>query len=600
MSKMLGVFGGLHPLVDKPFLLRTIDPLSLLVLLSRDFAEGFMAASSLAATPLQGERLLEEGDHIVILSGDLVGTPTIPWRQILNVVKNGDHKSLREYRGNFALAHYHKAEKTITLVSDRRGQHPVYYQTGPRSFAFSTELSTFCRLNKPAAFNESWLYEYFFFNYPVGQTTALKDVHRLPPAAVLRFSLRDSTASCSTYAEMFQPKPKLLGRPRSYELATALFKERIPAYFQGADSIACALTSGWDGRTLLAFAPDRQKVLTYTYGVSGCQDLREAESTARKIRVPHRKILFNEEFVRRLPELMTDTVFLSGGSEKILRSTLLHVYLSLTDAGTKLPLTISGIGMDGIWRGHSQPPAIVSTDMANVFRSGVPEIREPFWSNIFPDHFSDFKETIQEKLSHLRRTFGDFRSPGHHLLFKLYVTHPELFGGELKIAEHFTTVRVPAWDPDLIDLAFSVQESGLTFSELAGHQRGDISEVKLQAHVLRQVSPLMARIPVGSTRPDIVLQGRLCRSAYGIYRRMTNRMKALTLSYSPLEDWGNWLNVVHRDFIDSLIFSERSLLRDYVGKGFFENVRQSRDIHWIGKLATAEIILRLAKNRWQK
>jgi asparagine synthetase B (glutamine-hydrolysing) len=586
--------------MDKSLLLQTIDPLSHLVLLSRDVEEGFLAASSLAATPLQGERLLEEGDHIVLLSGDLVGTPTIPWQQILNVVKNGDHKSLREYRGNFALAHYHKTEKTITLVSDRRGQHPVYYQTGPRSFAFSTELSTFCRLNKPAVFNENWLHEYFFFNYPVGQTTALKDVHRLLPAAVLRFSLRDSTASCSTYAEMFQPKPKLLVRPRSYELATALFKERIPAYFQGADSIACALTSGWDGRTLLAFAPDRQKVLTYTYGVKGCQDLREAESTAHKVGVGHRKILFDEGFVRRLPELMTDTVFLSGGSEKILRSTLLHVYLSLTDAGTKLPLTISGIGMDGIWRGHSQPPAIVSTDMANVFRSGVPEIREPFWSNVFPDHFSDFKETIQEKLSHLRRTFGDFRSPGHHLLFKLYVTHPELFGGELKIAEHFTTVRVPAWDPDLIDLAFSVQESGLTFSELAGHQRGDISEVKLQAHVLRQVSPLMARIPVGSTRPDIVLQGRLCRSAYGIYRRMTNRMKALTLSYSPLEDWGNWLNVVHRDFIDSLIFSERSLLRDYVGKGFFENVRQSRDIHWIGKLATAEIVLRLAKNRWQK
>ena len=600
MSKMLGVFGGLPPSLDKSVLLKTIDPLSHLVLLSRDVEDGFLAASFLAATPLPGERLLEEGDHIVMLSGDLVGTPTIPWQQILNVVKNGDHKSLRAYRGNFALAHYHKAEKTVTLVSDRRGQHPVYYRTGPLSFAFSTELATFCRLKEQPVFNENWLHEYFFFNYPVGQTTALRGVNRLPPATVLRFSLRDSTASWSTYADVFQPQPRLLGSPRSYELATALFKERIPANFQGADSIACALTSGWDGRTLLAFAPDRQKVLTYTYGVKGCQDLREAESTAHKVGVRHRKILFDEEFVRRLPQLMTDTVYLSGGSEKILRSTLLHVYHNLTDAGTKLPLTISGIGMDGIWRGHSQPPAIVSADMADVFRSGVPEIREPFWSDVFPDHFSDFKEGIQEKLSYLRRTFGDFRSPGHHLLFKLYVTHPELFGGELKIAEHFTTVRVPAWDPDLIDLAFSVRESGLTFSELAGHQRGDISEVKLQAHVLRQVSPLMARIPVGSTRPDIVLQGRLCRSAYGIYRRMTNRMKALTLSYSPLEDWGNWLNIVHRDFIDSLIFSDSSLLSDHVGKGFIEHVRQSGDIHWIGKLATAEIVLRLVKNGWQK
>lgn len=600
MSKMLGVFGSSTPSLDKSLLLKTIDPLSHLVLVSRDIEEGFLATSSLAATPLPGDRLLEEGDHIVLLSGDLVGTPTIPWRQILKVVKNGDHKSLREYRGSFALAHYHKAEKTITLISDRRSQHPVYYQTGPRSFAFSTELATFCRLQEPAVFNENWLHEYFFFNYPVGQTTPLQGVFKLPPATVLRFSLQDSTASWSTYAEVFQPQPRLLGRPRSYERVTALFKEKIPAYFQGTDSIACALTSGWDGRTLLAFAPDRHKVLTYTYGVKGCQDLREAESTAHRVGVSHRKILFDEGFVKRLPELMTDTVFLSGGSEKILRSTLLHVYRNLTDAGTKLPLTISGIGMDGIWRGHSQPPAIVSADMADVFHSGVPEIREPFWSDVFPDHFPDFKEGIQEKLSQLQRTFGDFRSPGHHLLYKLYVTHPELFGGELKIAEHFTTVRVPAWDPDLIDLAFSVRESGLTFSELAGHQRGDISEVELQAYVLSRISPIMAKIPVGSTRPDIVLEGRLCRSAYGIYRRMANRLKALTLSYSPLEDWGNWLNVIHRDFIDSLIFSDRSLLCDHVGKGFIKNIRQSRDIHWIGKLATAEIVMRLIKNGWQK
>jgi hypothetical protein len=41
----------------------------------------------------------------------------------------------------------------------------------------------------------------------------------------------------------------------------------------------------------------------------------------------------------------------------------------------------------------------------------------------------------------------------------LYVTHPELFGGELKIAENFTTVRVPSWDAHILDLAFSIKES---------------------------------------------------------------------------------------------------------------------------------------------
>lgn len=600
MSKMLGHFGIDLQTLDRPSLLETIQAHTLSIPKHVDTPEVLLAAARLPNHPLQGDRVFEDADNLLAFCGDLVGTREIPWDQILSIFRDKRYAEFSRFRGRYALAHYDKQNKAVTLVSDRRSQQPFYYRQAKGSFTFSTELSTFCRLNEPAVFEEAWLFDYFFFNYPVGGTTALKGVYKVPPASVVTFSPPSSGPSCTRYAEFFQEKPELLTVPRSLELAARLFQEKIPPYFLGADEVACALTAGWDGRTLLACAPDRERVVTYTYGVAGCQDIQEAARSARKVGVRHKEIHFDQDFVAGLPDFMLDTVFLSAGLEKVLRSTLLHVYRQLTASGKRFPLVISGIGMDGIFRGHAQAPAIVSSDVAELFRTGHVRLREPFWPEVFPDCYPQFRENIVSKLEALRRDFGDFRSPKHHLLFKLYVTHPELFGGELKVAEGFTTVRVPAWDDDLIDLAFSIRESGLSFSEFCGHKRGDVSEIRLQAFLMNRSFPEMARIPLGRIRPDIVGLGGLPRLGYEAYRRLVNKLRSLASPYAPLEDWDKWLNEIHRGFIDGLVFSQSTLIRGHVGKEFIERIRRSRDIHWIGKLATAEIMLRLIESRWRK
>jgi asparagine synthetase B (glutamine-hydrolysing) len=600
MSKMLGILGEASRSIDRPSLLETINPLSSAMIRSLDFDAGWVAASYLKTAPLVGERILETEDEIVGFCGDLVGTGSIPWKAILAIFRKKDYPEFGDWRGRFAVSHYQKKEKTITLVSDRRSQQPLYYRPGAGAFCYSTELSSFCRLPEPMEFDSQWLYEYFFFNYPVGKTTFLKGVFKLPPASVLQYSLPASAASLSGYAASFRPKPRLLTAPESFQRAASVFRETLPPYFDGSEEIACALTSGWDGRTILAHAPDRTKITTYTYGVPGCQDLRDAKMTAKKLGVRHQSVSFGEEYLAGLADAMIDTVFLSSGSEKILRASLLYVYRTLTAGGTRFPLIMSGIGMDGIFRGHSLPPAIVSWDMADVFRNGRVQLREPFWREVLADGYPLFREKILEKMDWLQQSFGDFDAPRHHLLFKLYVTHPELFGGELKIAENFATVRVPAWDDDLIDLAFSIKESGLSFSEFSGHKRGDRAEVRMQAYILEQCSPALARIPIGKTRPDILGKGSLYYQAYRIYRGFFNRFKALTSRYSPLEDWEKWLSVTHRGFLDDLVFSSGSLIRDYVGRDFLANIERSRDIHWMGKLGTAEIVLRLIKKHWHK
>lgn len=596
---MLGIFNLDLNSSETQFILESINPLSSFKLKTVSLNKSCVAVASLPNTPLNGERLYNEDNDVISFSGDLVGVKSIPWEDILNIFKKKEYEKFGAYQGNFAIGYFNKEQKRATLISDRRSQQPIYYRIYNHGFAYSTEISTFCRLPDPASFNEKWLYDYFFFNYPLNQTTVLKDTFRMPPASMLHYDFQSSKISLLKYAETFRKKPVLMEKPRSFELAAKIFKEKIPQYFEGSDQIACALTGGWDGRTMLSLAPDTDKIVTYTYGVPGCIDLKDGTKTAKKANVRHLKINFNEDFERELPNYMINTVFLSSGLEKIKRATMLHVYQTLTNYGERFPLTISGIGLDGILKGHSFTPSIVSSDIAELFRQGKTDLNQDFWSDVFLNDYSHFADNIKGKLNFLQENFGIFTSSEHHLLYKLYITHPELFAGELKIAENFTTVRVPSWDSDIINLAFSIKESALSFSEFTGHIKGSKPELELQAYILKQTSPLLATIPILNTRPDILLKNRYFYEIYRIYRGIGNRLRYLYTQKSPLENWDYWLNVVQKPFIDDLIFSHSSLIREYITNDFLKKIRKNRNTHWIPKLATAEIILRLIRGKWQ-
>jgi hypothetical protein len=183
----------------------------------------------------------------------------------------------------------------------------------------------------------------------------------------------------------------------------------------------------------------------------------------------------------------------------------------------------------------------------------------------------------------------------------LYVLSTRYFCGEIKIAGNFTTVRIPCWDNKIIDLSYSIKQSTLSFSQFSKHVRGGREEVILQSYLLNKLSPRFAKIPVGITKPNVVLKGRFLYQLYRIYRGLVRIIvDRRSGSKPPLENWNYWLNTVHRDFIDTLIFSEKSRIRKYISNRFLENIKSKRDTYWLSKFATAEIILRLIESNWER
>src|SRR4029453_6382026 len=131
--------------------------------------------------------------------------------------------------------------------------------------------------------------------------------------------------------------------------------------------------------------------------------------------------------------------------------------------------TLSGISVDMQFRGHACAPHLVSADVATAFRTGKVDINAQFWPRVWGEQFPAFRESFDAGFQHLSDQFGCFTDAEHHLLYIMYVIGPRHFSGELTIADHYTTVRVPSWDRDIVDLSFSIRESALSFSEFTSH-----------------------------------------------------------------------------------------------------------------------------------
>jgi len=604
MSGLLGIVSRTSlERIDLSYLTETVNLLNNLLVRSVKESQYLFAASSLPCTPLKGKRILHDKNWLISFAGDLIDCKEIPFSKIIINLEKRDFDFFKELEGIFSIAAYDKDKKKLYLISDRRSQQPFYYLMDNEKIYFSTEMSTFCRLQKGLEFNENWFWEYLFFNFPVGNTTFLKGVKRMLPASIIEYDHNSNSFSIFEYAEMFRRKPDLIGGREALELASEVFSERVPGYFKGANEVACALTGGWDSRTMLALAPDLNSVTAYTYGVPGCADLKGGRKTARLANVKHMEIHFNDDLIKKLQDYMLDTVYLSSGLEKVTRASLLYNYRNLTGEGIKFPLTISGIALDMEFRGHAFSPSLISSDMACLFKGKTKDMRKEFWQQVLEVNYLLFQKHILDKLKYLKGKYGSFNTTEHHLSYIIYILSTKYFCGELKIAGNFTTLRVPCWDSKIIDLSYSIKPSTLSFSQFSEHKRGGIEEVILQSYLLNKLSPGFSRIPVVNTRPDIVLRGKTAYQIYRIYKGLTRRLYGRISGKKnnpPLENWGYWLGDIHKDFIDHLIFSESSRIRKYISDKYMESIKSIKDTYWIGKFATAEIIIRLIENNWER
>ena len=183
-SIMPGIFGYFNNSIEKvtyKSLLDSINPLGLCE--TKIYKIGGYNGITIGISTLQNisDFVFEEFKYAAFFSGDIIGYKKMPWQEILNIIEKGNYQQFSDFNGNFTIAVFDKIKKVVYIVSDLRAQYQLFYMVKDKFFLFSTALSTFCRIQSPPAFNEKWLYEFLYFNHPIGKTSFLKNVYRMLP-----------------------------------------------------------------------------------------------------------------------------------------------------------------------------------------------------------------------------------------------------------------------------------------------------------------------------------------------------------------------------------------------------------------------------------
>jgi asparagine synthetase B (glutamine-hydrolysing) len=564
-------------------------------------SDDFQAATAhLENTVLQGPRHFENDAFSLQFAGDLVGVDSVPWDRLLQIAETKDFAAVADLRGYFALGIYDKREKKIHIVNDHRGQLPLFYSTRDDGFTYSTNMATFTVALRDPEFNIEWMFESLYFNYPFVETTFLKDVHSVRAASVVTFDIAGGTVDIQRYTEPFHEVEQRLEGRAAMDKCLDVFDRVIPKYYENSPSTIVPITYGLDCRMLLSYAPRDDSMKAYTYGVPGSADLTAIDFFHKnKVMLKHEAVHFDDRFEKKLPSLIHDTVRLSGGLQNVNRTSILYSYQQLLDREDAPRAVISGILGDTQFRGHANAPAVTSTGLEHYFETGRIAIDKDFYSGIFNEGYQDFDQHIRHVFAEFTERYGQPMNPVTHLRYIDYLLAPRYFSGELALVSNYATFRVPFWDPDIVQLAFETEFSTITFSQFLPKRAGVLRENFLQTNVLMR-NPDFRRVPLRGLPLSVFASGnptlyKTARLAYRLGPWLKKKISRKT--YSPLEDWRKWYAETLRDEVDDLLGGE-CLLSQYVSRGFIDETVAGRQSHWLGKLVTTEILLRLIRDRW--
>jgi len=195
---------------------------------------------------------------------------------LFSFLRNGD--------GIFSAALYDRDKKLLHLITDRFGLRHLYLLKSGDGFAWCSEIKGFRALPwfTAQASPQSFL-EFMTFGHFTGDLTWFDDVRLMAPGTVLSVDVESHSVTSLQYFSLSTDIPvdtadrgSVVGR-----LGTA-FRDSINRRCKPGDRIGMGLSGGLDSRAIFAALPRHcEPVQAVTFGQSGCNDMRIAETVAR-------------------------------------------------------------------------------------------------------------------------------------------------------------------------------------------------------------------------------------------------------------------------------------------------------------------------------
>jgi asparagine synthase (glutamine-hydrolysing) len=211
------------------------------------------------------------GRHVLTYNGELYNhealrrTVSGPWRSsgdtevLLRLLARDGIAALGALVGMFAFALWDAGQRRLTLVRDRVGIKPLYYQLLPDGIAFASELKALLELGRPAI-DRSAVRDYLFHGYVPAPKSIYAGIRKLPAGHALEW--QDGRVGIARYWEP-SAAVTLQDAHAARESLDALLGEVIPAHTLADVPVGVFLSGGIDSALTTWYL---QRPRTYTLG----------------------------------------------------------------------------------------------------------------------------------------------------------------------------------------------------------------------------------------------------------------------------------------------------------------------------------------------
>lgn len=504
--------------------------------------------------------------------------------------------------GTFILIICDLRRKELVIINDRYGSRPLHYASINHRLLFASEAKAILQdgaLKKEL--NDETVADYLAFGEIYGNKTFFKGIEVLPPASI--FIYDGQSISIERYWDFNYEPDYRVSEDEWADQVVKAFREAVEIQMKDNLRYGIALSGGLDSRSVLG-AIDKERregVVTFTFGLPGCDEAKIAEVISRKAGAKHIFIPISpNEVLSPYPE---QVVYLTEGMFPIHIS---HQLFAFEKMKPYIDVFLNGV-MIGELLGSSQ---LTIPLQKQVFRAKndaeLVEIlnkrRRSFSDNalaelLAADYYHRIKEIpLQSVKNSLPQGAGHPANKYDYVIAQNYIRRSMFMAG-CYIAQNMMENVMSVYHNGIIDVILKIPP-----------------ELRVSYHIrrrfLKKLAPDLARAPYNYTMiradaPLILWKPALIYAQYAkqmlerlIWRVSRERIYlANKRDYAPVYEWlrvnQNW-----RKFARDTLLSNDACLKDFCRQEYVQTLIEEHEtgranhFQQINVLMTFELVLR--------
>jgi asparagine synthase (glutamine-hydrolysing) len=284
----------------------------------------------------QGERFVTECDTEVLLRLFALEGPSM----------------LARLNGIFAFAVWDDHTRRLFLARDRLGVKPLYYTVQHDLFAFASELRSLLPFVRTPQLDPTALADYLTFLWVPDPKTAFRDIRKLPPGHYAWAGV-DGIETHQYWDLRFEPESRPEDEWR--DLVASTVTRCVRRQMASDVPLGAFLSGGIDSSAIVAaMSNGGERVSTYTVGFDPedlrheivPDDLKHAREIGARFGTDYSERILDPDVLDLLPKAVWHL------EEPVADPAAISTYLICREAGTRMPVMLSGTGGDEIFAGY--------------------------------------------------------------------------------------------------------------------------------------------------------------------------------------------------------------------------------------------------------